>query len=480
MTQAENFANPAFSKVWSQTDQAIKQGQASRTWMWGPEPGVALQEAYAESPGGLRLVQYFDKSRMEITKPSADQNSAYYVTNGLLARELVSGWMQSGDARAEMRNPSQEAVGGDPGNSGPAYASFINVASLNNDRRVEQRNGFITESIDRAGKIGTTTTSANLSTYAHYSPELGHNIPDVFYGTFLQWKVSLGLDWVYALGLPITEPYWATFKIGGVEKEILVQIYERRALTFTPSNPPSYLVEMGNIGQHYYRWRYGSTTPTTAPSSTTAIPSSTTAAPPTTTNPSSTTAAPTTTNPSSTTAAPTTTNPSSTTAAPTTTNPSSTTAAPTTTIVPQTGTTPTPTVLATLKLDLEEDLVFQQINQYRLQNGKSALRLDDRLISAARWYSNDMATKNYYTNSHSDSLLRNFSQRLVEFGFTTVPLGESTAHGYATAAEVVSAWKNSVPDNDTLLGSGFNSIGVGRAYNANSDSKYYWTIDFGG
>ncbi|MCS7294077.1 MAG: thermonuclease family protein, partial [Dehalococcoidia bacterium] len=36
----------------------------------------------------------------------------------------------------------------------------------------------------------------------------------------------------------------------------LVQCFERRCLTYTPDNPPGWQVEAGNVGQHYYRWRY--------------------------------------------------------------------------------------------------------------------------------------------------------------------------------------------------------------------------------
>src|SRR5690606_18565814 len=30
----------------------------------------------------------------------------------------------------------------------------------------------------------------------------------------------------------------------------------RRCLTYTPDNPPGWQVEAGNVGQHYYEWRY--------------------------------------------------------------------------------------------------------------------------------------------------------------------------------------------------------------------------------
>jgi hypothetical protein len=34
------------------------------------------------------------------------------------------------------------------------------------------------------------------------------------------------------------------------------QLYERRVVTYTPSNPAEFRVEMGNVGQHYFQWRY--------------------------------------------------------------------------------------------------------------------------------------------------------------------------------------------------------------------------------
>lgn len=45
--------------------------------------------------------------------------------------------------------------------------------------------------------------------------------------------------------------------VNGQEQDVLVQLYERRVLTYTPSNPDGWQVEMGNVGQHYRHWRYG-------------------------------------------------------------------------------------------------------------------------------------------------------------------------------------------------------------------------------
>src|SRR5205085_12057270 len=37
---------------------------------------------------------------------------------------------------------------------------------------------------------------------------------------------------------------------------VLIQPFQRRVLTYVPSFPAGWRVQMGNIGQHYYDWRY--------------------------------------------------------------------------------------------------------------------------------------------------------------------------------------------------------------------------------
>src|SRR6185437_13659217 len=55
---------------------------------------------------------------------------------------------------------------------------------------------------------------------------------------------------------PITEPYWTQAIVGGTQTNVMVQCFDRRCLTYTPRNTPQYQVEMGNVGLHYYAWRY--------------------------------------------------------------------------------------------------------------------------------------------------------------------------------------------------------------------------------
>jgi hypothetical protein len=46
-------------------------------------------------------------------------------------------------------------------------------------------------------------------------------------------------------------------QVGGSERDVLIQVFQRRVLTYSPDNPEGWQVEMGNVGRHYYFWRYG-------------------------------------------------------------------------------------------------------------------------------------------------------------------------------------------------------------------------------
>ena len=248
--------DPAFVALWERTDRAVANGSVARSWLWGPQAYATAREAYAQAPGGERVVQYWDKSRMEVTNPAAARAALWFVTNGLLVRELVSGALQVGDGQTVQRTASALPIGGnaDDATLGPSYNDFAGIASLNNDRRALNLSGAtVTATINEVGSIGQNAALAGYTvSYADYNETLGHNIPNVF----RDFQRSLPLDWVFVLGYPITEPYWTRYRVGNEVRDVLVQLYERRTLTYTPANSAAYKVEMGNVGQHYFRWRY--------------------------------------------------------------------------------------------------------------------------------------------------------------------------------------------------------------------------------
>src|SRR5215212_9434105 len=123
-----NFADGAFDLVWSRTDADVATQKVTRSWVWGPAPGVAGLEPYKDAPGGQRLVQYFDKARMEINNPKADPSSIWFSTNGLLTVELMTGRMQTGDSTYEQRTPSDLPLASDTDDANaPTYATFLAV-----------------------------------------------------------------------------------------------------------------------------------------------------------------------------------------------------------------------------------------------------------------------------------------------------------------------------------------------------------------
>src|SRR5688572_31826734 len=90
-------ADPAFQRTWERTDLPVFDGQVVRTWMWGPEPFTdGIDEPYVEGDDASRVVQYYDKSRMEITDPGAIDDGLWFVSNGLLVVELITGELQLG------------------------------------------------------------------------------------------------------------------------------------------------------------------------------------------------------------------------------------------------------------------------------------------------------------------------------------------------------------------------------------------------
>ena len=229
-----------------------------------------IVEPYGGGPDGWRTVVYLDKARMEITDPGADPESIWYVTNGLLVVELITGQVQLGDSHFEARDPAQVNVAGDTNDSnGPTYATFQSVLDAKPLPVGEAADPVIIDhGIDRQGNV---TTSDRWIVYgvwtARHDEVTNHTIADPFWAFMnLTGPVYDGGELAedrlfqnpyFATGRPITEAYWSTAVVAGSPTDVLIQCFERRCLTYTPTNPPSWQVEAGNVGLHYFEWRYG-------------------------------------------------------------------------------------------------------------------------------------------------------------------------------------------------------------------------------
>jgi hypothetical protein len=249
-------------EVWAKADGPVHMDWVDRTWIWGPDVWWSGNEPYEQSPGGQRHVAYLDKTRMEITDPNGDANSRWHVTNGLLVSDMVRGSIQVGDNSFVPHGPAHVQIAGDhvSANPGvPTYASFYGVSAVNSGHRSTDRTGQpVIEVIDAHGNVSVNHDLGSYSTYGYYETKTGFNVASVFW----DWITSQAhYEWLYVTGYPIADPMWVRTRLGGEEQWVLVQLFQRRVLTYTPSNLDGWKLEMGNVGRHYYTWRYGEPPP---------------------------------------------------------------------------------------------------------------------------------------------------------------------------------------------------------------------------
>jgi hypothetical protein len=170
------------------------------------------------------------------------------ITSGLLVREMISGNMQIGDTKFEQRQPATIAVAGDPDNTFPRYSDLTHAdvppmlasgapvqTQLNPDGSTS---AIASPPNDPAAAIAGTDAQTNIA------------VPRIF----TDFRDRVGLD---VIGYAITGPFYVNVRVGGVQRRVLMQAFERRVLTWNAANPPEFQVEFGNVGRHYFRWRYG-------------------------------------------------------------------------------------------------------------------------------------------------------------------------------------------------------------------------------
>ncbi|MEZ4571536.1 MAG: hypothetical protein R2849_14630 [Thermomicrobiales bacterium] len=208
---------------------------------------------------------------MEVNDPTADPELDWYVTTGLLATELITGNMQTGPSSYIQQGPSDVPVAGDIDDAlAPTYATFGTVLDAP-ALPVESSPGVlsvIVQSINRNGTVSSDPAWGDYQVTTSYLDTVtNHTIAGPFWefmnasGTIYQNGEFVSGQFFqnpyFATGRPITEAYWSTVNVGGVATDVLIQCFERRCLTYTPSNLPGWQVEAGNVGLHYYIWRYG-------------------------------------------------------------------------------------------------------------------------------------------------------------------------------------------------------------------------------
>ena len=117
--------------------------------------------------------------------------------------------------------------------------------------------------------------------------------------------------------------------------------------------------------------------------------------------------------------------------------------------------------------------VVRLVNSYRAQYGLSPLSENWELSRVARFKSQDMCDRKYF--SHTSPTYGSPFDMIKAFGLGYRTAGENIARGQTSPQEVVHAWMNSSGHRANILNSSFRYIGVGYVASGN-----YWTQMFTG
>ena len=122
------------------------------------------------------------------------------------------------------------------------------------------------------------------------------------------------------------------------------------------------------------------------------------------------------------------------------------------------------------KADSCEREVVRLVNAERKRMGLSELKYNWQLSRVARYKSEDMRDKGYF--SHTSPTYGSPYQMMKSFGITYRTAGENIAKGQTSPEAVVKGWMNSSGHRANILNPSFTEIGVGFA------SGNYWTQMF--
>ena len=118
-----------------------------------------------------------------------------------------------------------------------------------------------------------------------------------------------------------------------------------------------------------------------------------------------------------------------------------------------------------------EQQVIDLVNEQRAKNGLGKLTANWELSRVARYKSQDMHDKKYF--SHTSPTYGSPFDMMRNFGIAYRTAGENIAQGYRTPAAVMQGWMNSSGHKANILNASFTQIGVGYVSDGN-----YWTQMF--
>lgn len=128
-------------------------------------------------------------------------------------------------------------------------------------------------------------------------------------------------------------------------------------------------------------------------------------------------------------------------------------------------------------LNSYEDLVFEYINNYRINNKKSLLSKDDTLREFSNRHNKEMIKYNYFSHDSIEkgSYYNRVTDLLKSKNYSLI--AENIAAGIFTPDEVINEWLNSKVHRENILND-FDKIGISINYALKSRYGLYFTTNF--
>jgi len=121
----------------------------------------------------------------------------------------------------------------------------------------------------------------------------------------------------------------------------------------------------------------------------------------------------------------------------------------------------------------EERANVEAVNEYRSLMGLLAVKIDERLVRAARKHSIEMAQLDYFAHESPTPSLKTPAQRARRDGYGG-GVAENIARGPATGRDAFLGWFRSSGHHRNMLQPGHTDLGCGEC------RRHYWTQLFGG
>jgi uncharacterized protein YkwD len=121
----------------------------------------------------------------------------------------------------------------------------------------------------------------------------------------------------------------------------------------------------------------------------------------------------------------------------------------------------------------EEKANVLAVNEYRIMMGRHPVKIDERLVRAARGHSIEMVKLKYFAHDGPTPGLRSPGERAAREGYGG-GVGENIATGAGTGREAFDLWFHSSGHHRNMISRGWTEMGCGRS------AKTMWTQKFGG